>query len=294
MEITRTRPSLFGDIAHGLGFWTDRSAVHEAAAQGKALQLQQLIQGGAAVNIVAVDSITPLHEACIQGQTQCVQLLLDAGAQVDARNIDGSTPLCDACAAGSLECVKLLIQHGAAVNPPLFTFTPLHEACMGGNADCVQLMIDVGALTEAYDSHFGTPLHVACARQHFDCAKVLLNAGANVNAAKFHETALHYAAKVKNVDLIKLLIEFGGNIYATDNLGKKPINYTSPGSPTNICLAFYENTPLSLQQISRVALRKALGRRALDSVSKLGLPNRIVCYVLYQPPPDLDLDIDYF
>ena len=68
--------------AHGLGFWTDRSAVHEAAAQGRALQLQQLIEAGAAVNIVAVDSITPLHEACIQGQTQCVRLLLNAGAQV--------------------------------------------------------------------------------------------------------------------------------------------------------------------------------------------------------------------
>lgn len=68
--------------AHGLGFWTDRSAVHEAAAQGRVLQLQELIEGGAPVNIVAVDSITPLHEACIRGQAQCVRLLLDAGAQV--------------------------------------------------------------------------------------------------------------------------------------------------------------------------------------------------------------------
>lgn len=56
--------------------------MHEAAAQGRALQLQQLIEGGAAVNHVAIDSITPLHEACIQGQTQCVRLLLEAGAQV--------------------------------------------------------------------------------------------------------------------------------------------------------------------------------------------------------------------
>lgn len=62
-----------------------------------------------------------------------------------------------------------------------------------------------------------------------------------MNAAKLHETALHHAAKVKNVDLIELLIEFGGNIYARDNLGKKPINYTSQGSPTNICLEFYES-----------------------------------------------------
>ncbi|KAI2661891.1 Pleckstrin homology domain-containing family A member 2 [Labeo rohita] len=175
-------------FTHGLGFWTDRSAVHEAAAQGRAVQLQKLIENGASVNIVAVDSITPLHEACIQGQTQCVKLLLDAGAHVDARNIDGSTPLCDACAAGSLECVKLLLEHGATVNPPLFTFSPLHEACMGGNSKCVQLMIDEGA---------------------------------NVHAAKLHETALHHAAKVKNLELIELLVEYGGNVYARDNLGKK-------------------------------------------------------------------------
>lgn len=69
-------------LAHGLGFWTDRSAVHEAAANGQAAELRRLIKNGAMVNIVAVDSITPLHEACIQGQTQCVQLLLEAGAHV--------------------------------------------------------------------------------------------------------------------------------------------------------------------------------------------------------------------
>lgn len=287
MEITRARPSLFGDIAHGLGFWTDRTAVHEAAAQGRVVQLQQLIQGGAAVNIVAVDSITPLHEACIQGQTQCVRLLLEAGALVDARNIDGSTPLCDACAAGNLECVKLLLEHGATVNPPLFTFSPLHEACMGGNANCVQLMVDKGAHMEAHDCHFGTPLHVSCAREHYDCAKVLLNAGANVNAIKLHETALHHAAKVKNIDLIELLVEFGGSVYARDNLGKKPIHYTSQGSPSYLCLEFYEKTPLSLQQISRVALRTALGTRALDGVAQLGLPNRLINFISYMPPPAL-------
>ncbi|XP_003967696.3 ankyrin repeat and SOCS box protein 13 isoform X1 [Takifugu rubripes] len=270
--------------AHGLGFWTDRSAVHEAAAQGRVLQLQQLIEGGAAVNIVAVDSITPLHEACIRGQAQCVRLLLDAGAQVEARNIDGSTPLCDACAAGSLECVKLLLEYGATVNPPLFTFSPLHEACMSGNSECVQLMIDRGAQMEAHDCHYGTPLHVACAREHFDCAKVLLNAGANVNAAKLHETALHHAAKIKNVDLIELLVEFGGNVYARDNLKRKPIHYTIVGSPPYLCLEFYENTPLSLQQLSRVAVRRAVGKRAGEVLTKLGLPSRIIRFLSYMPP----------
>lgn len=65
--------------------------------------------------------------------------------------------------------------------------------------------------------------------------------GANVNAAKLHETALHHAAKMKNVDLIELLVEFGGNVYARDNLQRKPINYTSLGSPSYRCLEFYES-----------------------------------------------------
>uniref|UniRef100_A0A8C1ZBZ8 SOCS box domain-containing protein n=1 Tax=Cyprinus carpio TaxID=7962 RepID=A0A8C1ZBZ8_CYPCA len=259
--------------------------VHEAAAQGRAVQLQKLIENGASVNVVAVDSITPLHEACIQGQTQCVKLLLDAGAHVDARNIDGSTPLCDACAAGSLECVKLLLDHGAMVNPPLFTFSPLHEACMGGNSKCVQLMIDEGAFMEAHDFHFGTPLHVACARQHLHCIKVLLSAGANVNAAKLHKTALHHAAKVKNLELIELLVGFGGNIFCRDNLGKKPIQYTRPRSAAALCLEFYESTPLSLQQLCRNALRK----QALGVLTQLGLPNRIICFLSYLPAPPLEL-----
>ncbi|XP_006633346.1 ankyrin repeat and SOCS box protein 13 [Lepisosteus oculatus] len=276
METSTARVNI-GDI----GFWADRTAVHEAASHGQVLQLKQLIESGACVNVVTVDSITPLHEACLQGQTHCVRLLLAAGAQVDARNIDGSTPLCDACAAGSIECVKLLLEHGAKVNPALFTASPLHEACMSGNSDCVRLMISEGAKLEAHDCHFGTPLHAACAREHVDCVKVLLNAGAKVNAAKLHETALHHAAKVKNVDLIEMLVEFGGNVYARDNQGKKPIDYTRAGSPPLLCLQFYERNPLSLQQLSRVSLRKALGTTGLEVVAQLNIPQRIINYLSY-------------
>lgn len=56
--------------------------MHEAAQRGETRQLQQLIESGACVNQVTVDSITPLHAASLQGQAQCVQLLLAAGAQV--------------------------------------------------------------------------------------------------------------------------------------------------------------------------------------------------------------------
>uniref|UniRef100_A0A3Q1G365 Ankyrin repeat and SOCS box containing 13a, tandem duplicate 2 n=1 Tax=Acanthochromis polyacanthus TaxID=80966 RepID=A0A3Q1G365_9TELE len=284
------------------GCWVERTEVHKAASLGQASQLQHLIQSGASVNLVAVDSITPLHEACLRGQAQCVQLLLDAGAQVDARNVDGSTPLCDACSAGSLECVKILLEHGAKANPALTsrTASPLHEACVGGNSDCVELLIAMGACLEAYDLYYGTPLHVACVNEHTNCVKVLLNAvpwgsgwrslqmtfiflvGAKVNAARLHETPLHHAAKSMRVEMIEILVEFGANIYARDHHDKKPVDYTTPGSPSAACLKFYETTPMSLQQLSRLAVRNKLGTRALKVIGQLDVPKLIINYLCYQ------------
>ncbi|XP_039648283.1 ankyrin repeat and SOCS box protein 13a.1 isoform X3 [Perca fluviatilis] len=175
MDVTAARRSFLCDI----GFWADRTALHEAASHGRALQLKQLIESGASVNVVTVDNITPLHEACIQAHPNCARLLLEAGAQVDVRTIHGSTPLCNACASGSLECVKLLLEYGAKVNPSLtaLTASPLHEACIQGNVEVVRLMIASGAQLEAYDVHFGPPLHIACAKGHVDCVKELLHAG---------------------------------------------------------------------------------------------------------------------
>lgn len=102
-----------------------------------------------------------------------------------------------------------------------------------------------------------------------------------MNAAKLHETALHHAAKVKNVDLVEMLIEFGGNIYARDNRGKKPSDYTWSSSPTAKCFEYYEKTPLSLSQLCRVTVRKAAGQRALGKIAKLNIPPRLIQYLSY-------------
>ncbi|XP_074481974.1 ankyrin repeat and SOCS box protein 13a.1 [Sebastes fasciatus] len=283
MEVTAARRSFLCDI----GFWADRTALHEAASHGRALQLKQLLESGASVNVVTVDNITPLHDACIQAHPNCARLLLEAGAQVDVRTIHGSTPLCNACASGSLECAKMLLEHGAKVNPSLtaLTASPLHEACIQGNVEVVRLMIASGARLEAYDVHFGPPLHIACAKGRVDCVKELLNAGANVNSVKFHERALHHAARVDVEDMIELLMEFGADVYATDNQGRKPVDYTTPASPAHTCLVFYESNPLSLQQLCRITVRTRLGTRASEVIGQLDISHRIHSYLRYCEHP---------
>uniref|UniRef100_A0A665W7J9 SOCS box domain-containing protein n=3 Tax=Echeneis naucrates TaxID=173247 RepID=A0A665W7J9_ECHNA len=276
----------------GLGFWADRTALHEAASHGRVLQLKQLIESGASINMVTVDNITPLHEACIQAHPMCTRLLLEAGAQVNVRTIHGSTPLCNACASGSLECAKLLLEYGAKVNPSLtaLTASPLHEACIRGNVEVVRLMIASGAQLEAYDVHFGPPLHITCAKGHMDCVRELLIAGANVNSKKFHETALHHAARAHMVDMIELLVEFGANVYASDNLGRKPLDYTTPASSSHACLEFYESNPLSLQQLCRIIVRKTLSTRASEVIGQLNISRRIHSFLQYCDHPSSPQD----
>lgn len=265
------------------GFWADRTALHEAASHGRTLQLKELIESGSSVNTVTVDNITPLHEACIQARPNCARLLLEAGAQVDVRTIHGSTPLCNACAAGSLECAKLLLCYGANVNPSLtaLTASPLHEACIRGNVEVVKLMIASGAQLEAYDVHFGPPLHIASAKGHVDCVKELLIAGAKVNSVKFHEMALHHAARGDMLDMIELLVMFGADVYASDNLGRKPVDYATSASPAHTCLMFYENHPLSLQQLCRISVRIVLGTKASKVIGQLDISPRICSYLQY-------------
>ena len=84
-------------------------------------------------------------------------------------------------------------------------------------------------------------------------------AGANVNAAKLHETALHHAAKVKNVDLLEMLIQFGGNIYARDNRGRKPSDYTWASSAPARCLEHYESECVRSGSWRRICARWGCG-----------------------------------
>ena len=147
-----------------------------------------------------------LHQAAHDGDAREVAELIASGADVNEVDAIGWIPLFWCCANTFLEtkeshalCAKLLIEAKAAVNfaveGPNAQRSPLHYACFSDNRACTRLLLDAGAATDSTDEDGSTPLHFACHVGRVECTRLLLAAGATQNLGdKDGETPLHYAA----------------------------------------------------------------------------------------------------
>uniref|UniRef100_A0A8C1WV20 Aspartylglucosaminidase n=1 Tax=Cyprinus carpio TaxID=7962 RepID=A0A8C1WV20_CYPCA len=102
----------FYDNGQGHGSWADRSALHDAASQGRLLALRTLI---AQVVSHLNDLYTPLYSACRSQEFLCARKLLDGGANVQ-RGTNLESPLHAAAQKDCISIVKLLLEFGADVN----------------------------------------------------------------------------------------------------------------------------------------------------------------------------------
>lgn len=76
-----------------------------------------------------------------------------------------------------------------------------------------------------------TPLHFACGigpehlvDETYDTVKYLLTSGANVNlVTSRHDTALHWASKFSNEQVVQLLLQYHSNVNARNNLHYTPL-----------------------------------------------------------------------
>ena len=208
---------------------------------------KQLIDAGADVNQWDMFGNAPLFSA--------VELhnRIDGGrASIDAPN-----------RTTGLAIVKRLIERGADPNQQLFfkpahvrggggggdvrnaaaTFTrgatPLIRAANDGDLEVVKLLLEHGADATVYMADRQTPIHAAIAgrapeAQLLELIRVLHKAGTDVNVVALinHEeevrggSALHYAVRRRQKEVIKLLASLGIDMNATDQDGLTALDYT--------------------------------------------------------------------
>ena len=184
---------------------------------------------------------------------------------VDQRNrIDGGRASIDPInTTKGLDIVTLLLEHGADPNMQLF-FKPAHvrgggvgdvrsggattftrgstaliRAAANADLEVVKLLLAHKADATLCMADRQTPIHAVIAgrateRQAIDLIKILQKAGTDVNVVALivHQeeirggTALHYAVRKRQKDVIKLLASFGIDMNAVDQDGLTALDYT--------------------------------------------------------------------
>ena len=167
------------------------------------------------------DLATPLIIAARDGKLDFVKVLLCYEANIEARGtididgniVDGCTALCVAANNGHLAVVRLLIEQNAEVDARASRTspTPLTVATSRGHLDIVRCLVENGADVNARVMfQLITPLMIACDCGLIDVASYLVENGADIHLEdNIGNTALHYAARRGNVELVGKLLALG-------------------------------------------------------------------------------------
>jgi ankyrin repeat protein len=193
------------------------AAVVRAVLHGDIDGLRVLLDSDATlVNLGDRAGGTPLHRAVIGRSGEVVTLLLDRGADVHARGFERDVEPIDLAIWGerteqgnvhSVDVARLLVSRGATYD--------LTIAAALGDLDDVRRMLDKSPslIGEARPSG-RRPLSTAIEFRHDDIARLLLERGAHPQWDEPdapHGTALHVAARMGNLAMVKLLLERGAD-----------------------------------------------------------------------------------
>jgi len=167
----------------------------------------------------------PLVRAAVAGDTAAIRSLLKQGHDVNAAGPDGATALHWAVRADDLATVDALIRAGARVDTAnALGVQPVYVAAQNGNAAMLKRLIDAKADVNATDAAGDTLLMAAVRAGSSDAVRLLIERGAKVNAAdpEVAQTALTWAARLDNVEIMRALLTAGATVDATTRVGAKP------------------------------------------------------------------------
>jgi len=186
---------------------------------------------------------TPFHTACMHGRLEAVEYLLqNCSFSKDEKDSCGTTPLMDAIRFGHIAVSKFLITSG---NADIMQCDDLgryiiHIAALSGQLPSVkyiveELDIDVNSHCHTATS---TALHFAAKEGHVDVVKYILQQGGDVNAADSNgRTSLHLAAAANKVDVVRVLMgDYCADASVVDVKGMVALQYAMTDAMKNVFL----------------------------------------------------------
>jgi len=213
ITLTLLTASGFVGLAHASE--ASDSPLVEAARNQDQKAVRTLLAQKVDVNVRASDGSTALLWLAHWNDLESANLLLGAGADANAANDFKMIPLSEACTNGNAGLVRALLKSGAHPNTAVATGeTPLMTCAKSGSVDAVRMLIEYGAAINAKEPEQNqTALMWAAAERHPDVVKALIDAHADLTAnTKQGFTAIHFAARVGDLESVKLLLAAGVDV----------------------------------------------------------------------------------
>ena len=195
--------------------------------------MRWLLEHGADPNVTSTDRHeTPLHRVADFGRgAEVVNLLLDHGADPLALRADGRTAYTLAARAGNIPAADVLAARGGST--ALAPIDALIGACMRGDESAARGMLaaDPGLMASMTHDDWASLARVA---ENGEAASVrlLVDLGFDLGwEGEWGGTALHHAAWVGDVAMVRLLLELGAPVNVRDRTyGCSPIAWAAHGS----------------------------------------------------------------
>jgi ankyrin repeat protein len=161
--------------------------------------------------------------ATLRGDDILLHQLLKRGLDPDESDNNGRTALHIAASKGNDNCVRLLLDYGADANcRDSEGNVPLWEAILADHTAVIKLLTDHGAKISSGD--VGKFACTAAEQNNLDLLKKIMQHGGNITLPNVNggSTALHVAVCEGNTNMVKFLLEKGANPDKTDDHGWTP------------------------------------------------------------------------
>ena len=188
----------------------------EAAREGRAEELRELLAAGTPVDGVNAEGVDALTMAAAWGHVELVDVLIEAGAAPNGSK-GSRNPLSAACTMRQVESVRRLLEHGADPNARSDDATPIMQVATAeattGESACLELvsrLAEGGADLDAVDSDGCSALTRGVVQGRTELVRRLLQHGADPNVGAYEGLTLLDIAKARGLDEIAQLLLAGG------------------------------------------------------------------------------------
>ena len=192
-----------------------------------------------------LNTTTPLMRAAKRNNADVVNFLISKGADVNAKNKKGWTALLFAASQNTSDVVKLLLDNGADINAKNkdgnnAIICALEHAPRENVSSVVNVLVRYGADKNAVSKNGRKAINYIknalsdndfiklCAKGNIKEIDLAFKNGANINAlSKDNSTALMWAARFNNSDVVNYLINKGANINSENLKGRTAFDFAS-------------------------------------------------------------------